>query len=187
MAKRNVPKPKTNAVSNALPRIKQSVLQTLVEPITTEAVKRAGKGASEADVVSNAQKLLGEIMEQMFPGRTVQTQSLDDKLNEKEKQLIERALRNSSSNLERAAKFLGVTSRSLYYRMENLFIDLSSIKGKPKPDQPRIDLNGELAKLEKRLIDEAIKKTGNIKLAAHQLGITQKSLRHRMEKHESAQ
>lgn len=51
-------------------------------------------------------------------------------------------------------------------------------------EQPLVDLDLELKKLERQLMAEALFRTGGLKIqAAKQLGITFRSFRYRFEKH----
>ncbi|UCH24200.1 MAG: hypothetical protein JSU83_20705 [Deltaproteobacteria bacterium] len=101
-----------------------------------------------------------------------------------ESQIIAEALIKAAGNKHEAAKLIGITFRSLRYRVEKPKIkDKSIVLGSNYIEHFKIKLlDTFLKEVEKEAILEALKRTGfNKTEAADLLGITFRSLRYRLE------
>jgi DNA-binding NtrC family response regulator len=110
--------------------------------------------------------------------------SLDQFLETIESQIIAEALIKAAGNKHEAAKLIGITFRSLRYRVEKPKIkDKSIVLGSNYIEHFKIKLlDTFLKEVEKEAILEALKRTGfNKTEAADLLGITFRSLRYRLE------
>ena len=65
------------------------------------------------------------------PSRTLPAHSLDDLLAEKEREAIVAALQQTDGIQTKAAKLLGISERSLWYRVKKLRIDPAVVHRPP--------------------------------------------------------
>ena len=117
--------------------------------------------------------------------------SLDQFLGEIEKSAILEAIEETNNNKTKAAELLGMSVRSLRYRIERHGYDKiyeqnragNNIKFEYFAYYRNIPLEKFLKDVEIEIILKALKKTSSRKEAADLLGITPRSLRYRIETH----
>lgn len=118
--------------------------------------------------------------------------SLDDYLEILEKNAVKKALKKANYNLTIAAKKLGITFRSIRYKIDKLGIE-TGVKEYRLDDQVKTDFFkhfknksfGEFIKeVEKKILEFALHQTNNnISRAGELLGISFRSMRYRIDSH----
>lgn len=175
---------------------KRLLSKKLAGKILDEAIQRIGSSASREKVLQTAGKIVLEASEMNDPRFYNLKVSLDDITLEKyssvdealavaERRVICAAL-EAIQYRRGAAKMLGISEKSLKYRMDKYEIPFKDTRRRDRTQDVVFEpfgLDEVLGGLEIKLIKPALVKSENITEAAKLLGITVRSLRYRIAKY----